>query len=398
MESILVVDEDQAYRELLTDILASEGYRVLPADSAQLALSSIGAQPPDLVLVDARTAGVDKFEFGRHLRTLTGNGSSGSRPLILMSAAIDANARVEGLANGAVDFILKPFQQEELLARVRTHLELRRLRYNPEMERVNSLQVLACGVSHDFANLMASILATAELAETEFAEGLSPCDEIQTIKTVARQAIEMARELMIYAGKDKGKFELLDLTHLVEQMADMLRGSILKRCVLKSDLPKALPRIWGNSTHIRQIVMNLIINAFEAIGDTDGTIHLRISRTTHKQRPHLKIGNKLPDGDYLRLEVSDTGCGITEEQRTRIFDPFFSTKQRGSGLGLAVVQELVQSHGGVINVSSELGRGATFEIFFPCFEQNSKMTVCVGSPTPSVNGLPRSKHAHAGKI
>ena len=340
---------------------------------------------------------MDGFEFCRRLKTLTGSVSSVSRPLIVMSAAIDVNARVEGLANGAVDFISKPFQQEELLARVRTHLELWRLRYNPEMERVNSLQVLACGISHDFANLMGSILATAELAETEIADGSSPYDEIQTIKTVASQAIEMARELMIYAGEDKGKFELLDLTHLVEQMADILRGSILKRCVLKSDLPKALPRIWGNSTHIRQIVMNLIINASEAIGDTNGTIYLRISRTTDKQRSHLKIGNKLPDGDYLRLEVSDTGCGITEEQRTRIFDPFFSTKHRGSGLGLAVVEGIVQSHGGVINVSSEPGRGATFEIFFPCFEQNSMMTVCAGCPAPSVNGLPRSKHAHAGK-
>ncbi len=172
MDSILVVDEDPAHLELLTEILASEGYCVLPVDSAELALSSVGAQSPDLILVDARTAGMDGFEFCRRLKTLTGSVSSVSRPLIVMSAAIDVKARVEGLANGAVDFISKPFQQEELLARVRTHLELWRLRYNPEMERVNSLQVLACGVSHDFANLMGSILATAELAETEIAEGL----------------------------------------------------------------------------------------------------------------------------------------------------------------------------------------------------------------------------------
>jgi signal transduction histidine kinase len=238
-------------------------------------------------------------------------------------------------------------------------------------ERVESLRVLAGGIAHDFTNLMATILSTAELAESEIADGSSAGEEIETIKTVARRAIEMARELMTYAGEDKGNVELLDLSLLVEDMADILRSSISKRSVLKIDLPRNLPRVWGNPTHMRQIVMNLIINASEAIGARGGTIQIRVSPATGEQRSDLRRIDGLGDGEYLRLEVSDNGCGMTEEQRTRIFDPFFTTKGKGSGLGLAVVHGVVHSYGGGIKVASAPGRGTTFEIYLPCIDEGS---------------------------
>jgi signal transduction histidine kinase len=112
--------------------------------------------------------------------------------------------------------------------------------------------------------------------------------------------------------------------------------------------------------------MNLIINASEAIGERGGTIQIRVSPATGDQRSDLKRINGLGDGEYLRLEVSDNGCGMTEEQRTRIFDPFYTTKGKGSGLGLAVVHGVVHSYGGAIKVDSAPGRGTTFEIFLPC--------------------------------
>jgi signal transduction histidine kinase len=181
----------------------------------------------------------------------------------------------------------------------------------------------------------------------------------------------MARELMTYAGDDKGNVELLDLSLLVEDMADILKSSISKRSALKIDLPEKLPRVWGNPTHIRQVVMNLIINASEAIGERGGTIQIRVSPASSGQRSNFRRFNGLRDGDYLRLEVSDDGCGMTEEQRSRIFDPFFTTKGKGNGLGLAVVHGVVHSYGGAINVDSAPGRGTTFEIYLPCIDEGS---------------------------
>ena len=231
--------------------------------------------------------------------------------------------------------------------------------------------MLAGGIAHDFTNLMGAILAAAEVAEEGIAQGSSACEDIRIIKTVAKRAVEMARELMIYAGQDKGNLELLDLSQLVDDMTEILKTSISKNCVLKSDLPKNLPAIWGNPTHIRQVVMNLIINGSGAIGERGGAIHIRTSRVTKEQSSDTEGPHMLPEGDYVKLEVSDTGCGMTDEQRTQIFDPIFTTKGAGHGLGLAVVQEIVQSHGGVINVMSAPGLGATFKIFFPCEQRQA---------------------------
>jgi CheY-like chemotaxis protein len=129
--------------------------------------------------------------------------------------------------------------------------------------------------------------------------------------------------------------------------------------VLKTHFLKGLPLMRGNATQLRQVVMNLIINASEALGEQDGVIRIASSLASG--------GRNLPDGDYLRLSVSDTGGGITDEHKARIFDPFFSTKFAGRGLGLAVVQGIVRAHGGLIQLDSTAGQGTTLELFFPCF-------------------------------
>ena len=131
-----------------------------------------------------------------------------------------------------------------------------------------------------------------------------------------------------------------------------MKVSISKHAVLKINLDKDLPAVWGNAPQIRQVLMNLVINASEAIGDKEGVIQVTTSR--------------VPAGDYVRLEVSDNGCGMTEEAKAKIFDPFFTTKFAGRGLGLAVVQGIVRAHGGVIDVVSAPGQGATFQVLLPC--------------------------------
>jgi PAS domain S-box-containing protein len=245
--------------------------------------------------------------------------------------------------------------------------EVRRTREEAfERQKLESLGVLTGGIAHDFNNLLGSILAEAELAGTELAAGSSPGEEIQRIKAIAIRASEIVRELMIYSGQDKAHLEPVDISRLVDEMLQLLKVSVSKRAVVRTDLPKALPVVLGNAAQIRQVVMNLFINASEAIGEQDGVISVTTALVSARQnRGANGVAAGLPEGDCLRLEVSDTGCGMTPETRARIFDPFFTTKFAGRGLGLAVVQGIVRAHGGAINVASEPG-STTFQILLPC--------------------------------
>jgi PAS domain S-box-containing protein len=235
-----------------------------------------------------------------------------------------------------------------------------------DRQKLESLRVLTAGIAHDFNNLLGGILAEAELAETELVENSSPHEEIQTIKAVAIRASEIVRQLMIYSGQDKPDAEPVDVSRLVEEMLDLLKVSISKKVILKIDLHKKLPPVLANPAQLWQIVMNLVINASDAIGDKAGVINVSTSPVSTGLDLALNGLASLPPGDYLRLEVADTGRGMEEEAKAKIFDPFFTTKFPGHGLGLAVVQGIVRSYGGAINIDSAPGKGTRFEVLLPC--------------------------------
>jgi CheY-like chemotaxis protein len=149
-------------------------------------------------------------------------------------------------------------------------------------------------------------------------------------------------------------------------MLELLKVSISKHAVLKTSLGKGLPAVHGNPAQIRQVVMNLVTNASEAIGDRDGEIRVVTECLAMGQGANVPEVKDLPEGDYLRLEVSDTGCGMTPETQRRVFDPFFTTKFAGRGMGLAVVQQIVRRHGGAIHVVSSAGQGTSVQVVLPC--------------------------------
>jgi PAS domain S-box-containing protein len=242
-------------------------------------------------------------------------------------------------------------------------------------QKLESIGLLAGGIAHDFNNLLGGILAEAELATMEIEANESALESIQRIRTVASRGAEIVRELMIYSGQDSADpIERIDFSKLVQEMLELLKVSISKQVALHIDLDRNLPSLIGRASQLRQIVMNLIINASEAIGDKGGTIRVTTSRVARleqmppNQTPPQQIpigGPRLTSGEYLKLEVTDTGAGMTEDVQAKIFDPFFSTKFTGRGLGLAVVQRIVQDYDGAIKIVSAPGQGATFEIFFP---------------------------------
>jgi two-component system, cell cycle sensor histidine kinase and response regulator CckA len=237
-------------------------------------------------------------------------------------------------------------------------------------QNLESLGVLAGGIAHDFNNLLGGIYAQAELVETDLAVGSADSETIQKIKDSAMRGSEIVRQLMIYAGKEPDNVEALDISRLVEEMLELLKVSISKHAVLKTDLASDVALVSGNASQLRQVVMNLVINASEAIGEKDGVINV----TTAHDRVGANAGcgpvPDLPQGNYVRLEVSDTGSGITEATKARIFDPFFSTKFAGRGMGLAVVKGIVRDHGGAIDMVSIPGTGTTFRVLLPELEKS----------------------------
>ena len=500
---ILVVDDEAESRRLLTAILIAEGYTVRAADGGQLALASRTLRRPELILLDIRMPGMDGFEVCRRLKE---NPETRDIPLMFLTASAEIWEKVEGFRLGAVDFVSKPYRREELLARVRTHLELGKLRahleeqvaertaklreseerfrnmadaapvmiwiagpdkgctffnrawieftgrtveqelgsgwaegVHPEdqnrcwdvystsfdarrsfqmeyrlrrvdgqyrwvldtgvprfepcgdflgyigsciditdfkraqeehlaKQKLETVGALAGGIVHDFGNLLGGILAQAELALADLPARSTAGEQLQKIRDAAIRGAGISRQLMIYAGAESEVLELINVSDIVESMLDLLKLSVSRNVVLETHFDKQLRAVRGNSSQIQRVVMNLITNASEAIGDREGVI-----RVATRQ---VKVGSESPayqgitPGDYVELEVSDTGRGMPPEVLARIFDMSFTTKTSGvHGLGLAAVHGIVERHHAFIRLSSTPGKGSTFGILLPCEEQ-----------------------------
>ena len=234
-------------------------------------------------------------------------------------------------------------------------------------QKLESLGVLAGGIAHDFNNLLMAIMGHTDLALAELSPVSPVREHLEEVEKASRRAADLCRQMLAYSGKGRFVIESLDLGEVVKEMADMLALSISKKANLQYRFSPDLPRIEADASQIRQVVMNLIINASEAIGDDPGIISLATG-AMECDRAYLRglgEGDKLPEGRYVFLEVTDTGSGMDKEMRKKIFDPFFTTKFTGRGLGLAAVLGIVRGHRGTIKVYSEVGKGSTFKVLLP---------------------------------
>ncbi|MGE3073171.1 MAG: PAS domain S-box protein [Dehalococcoidia bacterium] len=234
-------------------------------------------------------------------------------------------------------------------------------------QKLESLGVLAGGIAHDFNNLLVAILGNAGLALIELPPESPARQTVQAIETAAQRAADLTRQMLAYSGKGQFVVEPLNLSKVVEEMAHLLEVSVAKGATLKYRFGPNLPAIEGDATQIRQVIMNLIINASDAIGDRSGVISISTGMF-YADRAYLEgtfMDGDLPEGDYVFLEVSDTGVGMDAETQQRIFDPFFTTKFTGRGLGLAAVLGIIRGHRGAVKLYSEPGRGTTFKVLFP---------------------------------
>jgi two-component system cell cycle sensor histidine kinase/response regulator CckA len=240
-----------------------------------------------------------------------------------------------------------------------------------DMQKLESLGVLAGGIAHDFNNLLTGILGQASLARLGLPPASPLAEPLGQIETAAHRAADLCRQMLAYSGRGRFDVRPLDLSQMVAETHSLLQLSISKRATLVCDLAPALPPVRADATQLRQVIMNLTINASEAIGDRPGTISLSTARVTLAagDLADTPFAPDLPGGDYVRLEVRDDGCGMDAATRERIFDPFFTTKFTGRGVGLAAVLGIVRGHRGAIAVESTPGHGTTFRLFLPAMNE-----------------------------
>lgn len=235
-----------------------------------------------------------------------------------------------------------------------------------EQQKSESLMVLAGGVAHDFNNLLTGILGNAELLAMQSAADPGQRRAAEAIVIGAQRAADLVSKMLAYAGGGRVVAERVDLDALVREMVDLLEASVARHCTLTYKSPGPLPLVETDPTQIRQVVLNLIVNATEAV-DEDGVVTVEtgeevLDRSLLKR---MTFGNEAEPGRYVFIDVVDNGVGMSEHTLARMFDPFYSTKENGRGLGMAAVRGIVRSHHAALRVTSAEGQGTRFRVWFP---------------------------------
>jgi signal transduction histidine kinase/ActR/RegA family two-component response regulator len=363
-----------------------------------------GLPAPDTSLTGAGFAAPDAFRVARDGRELRPDELPMLRAVLENRAVRDFEQTIARADGGTLDLIAHAVPIRDNGGRpcgcVATFQDMssqkqgerKRLEFERKLlqsQKLESIGVLAGGIAHDFNNLLTGILGHANFARGELSRGSNQIDPLLAqVEVSAQRAAELCRQLLAYAGKGRFVVRLTDLNVAVKQTVPLLNLSITKKTTLDLQLSEALPPFRADPTQINQVLMNLVTNASEAIGVAPGTITVRTDRVnlTAMDMLTLGAGSEMAPGGYVCLEVRDSGCGITPEAISHIFEPFFTTKFVGRGLGLAAVLGIVQGHRGGIRVSSQVGAGSSFELFFPIASGNTRDSHPSSTSAPANRG------------
>jgi signal transduction histidine kinase len=370
----LVVEDEALVALDLQERLTRMGFEVSAVvDNGADALASVARAEVDLVLMDIHIRGDrDGIETAEALRRNAGV------PVVYLTAHADeATLQRAGLTE-PFGYVLKPFDERDLRAAL--HMALYRHRVElklQEAQRLESLAVMATGVAHDFNNLLVGVTCNASLVRAMVPADSPLVPYLRQIEAAGQRAALLCGQMLDYAGQGQVDLKELDFNEVARETGRLLESSIGKHTKLVFDLAENLPPLKADASQLRQVVMNLVINASEALEDKPGTVTVRLSLFA-ADRAFLdacQIGAAMGAGNYLALEVSDTGHGIPREMMPRIFDPFFTTKFAGRGLGLAAVSGIIRKQQGALLVVSTPGEGASFRVLLP--------PIAVQAPLPS---------------
>jgi two-component system cell cycle sensor histidine kinase/response regulator CckA len=402
MDDILIVDDTLPNLRLLSSMLSKHGYKVRAVPNGSMALTAVASSPPDLILLDINMPGLNGHEVCERLK---GDETTRDIPVIFISALDKAEDKVSSFASGGVDYITKPFQVEEVLARVDCHLSISSLQKRLEeandmlerrveertdelaqtivkleeqiaerrraeadrtelegqlhqSQKMDALGRLAGGVVHDFNNLLTVIIGYAEILNYQSDDEVN--DEVEQILRAGDQAASLTQQLLAFSRRQAMEPKVVFLNDVVENAAKMLKPMVGEHIAWTTELDAELGKIMVDPGQIEQSIVNLLFNARDAMPD-GGQLSIRTANE-NKQAPESEVS-----ASYVSLTVSDTGIGMDEETRRRVFEPFFTTKAvgEGTGLGLSTVHGVVNQSGGWIELDSRPGKGSSFVLHFP---------------------------------
>jgi two-component system cell cycle sensor histidine kinase/response regulator CckA len=255
-------------------------------------------------------------------------------------------------------------------------------------QKLESLGVLAGGIAHDFNNLLMAILGNLDMALVKLSPLSTARENIEQALQATHRSADLTRQMLAYSGKGMFVVRRMDLSELVEENAHLLRASIAKNVTLKFELQRPLRAVEADPAQLQQVVMNLITNSSEAIGDQPGVIRLStgVAACTDAELRRSRTDEVPSAGTYAFLEVADTGCGMSEDTLQRLFDPFFTTKAMGRGLGMSAILGIVRGHQGAIMVDSVVGRGTTIRVLLPV--ALSEAAAAPSAPDTARTGVP----------
>ncbi|MCF8099930.1 MAG: response regulator [Desulfarculaceae bacterium] len=338
-------------------------------------LSLLCERSYDLILLDLGLPDSNGLSTFKSLKS-----SAVKMPIIVLTGLDDIDVASESLRRGGQDYIWKnDLNPRSLAMAVRFSIE----RFEAQEERsqieekllqvqkLESLGVMAGGIAHDFNNILMAVLGNAELARGELALEAPARPYLEQIEIAAKRLADLTNQLLAYSGKGRFQIKPINFSTLVGELAELLKTVVSKRARVRMDLAPDLPLVKADVTQLRQVIMNLITNASDALKDENGNItiitgHMEADEAYLSQ---LSLKNEIPAGTYVFLEISDDGCGMDAATQARIFDPFFTTKFTGRGLGLAAVAGIISGHCGTIKIYSEVGKGSCIKILLPTCDE-----------------------------
>jgi len=373
---VVIVDDNTDNLRILAGILKNQGYQARPVNSGTMALDAVFAKPPGLILLDIMMPDMDGYEVCRQLKAAPGTRDI---PIIFITALDELEEKLRAFDAGGVDYITKPFQEAEVLARIKTHLSLVRAKeslrkreaQHHQLLKAKSLMRMAGAIAHKFNNHLQAMMGNLELGITDISQNGPAPRTLYAAMESAEEAADLSQLMLTYTGKLPGRYEPVDISDYCQINLPLFQAILPPHAILTTDLPASGPMIKSNTTQIHQLIFHLITNAQEALNGDKGGIGLAIKTGHPSDFPgthYFPLQWEPMETDYACVEISDTGCGMAREGIEEIFDPFYSTNFTGRGLGLPVALGIVAAHNGGITVESEEGRGSVFRVFFPVID------------------------------